>query len=345
MTPACPVPATTHDRVLLAHGGGGTLMHRLVNDLFLKRLSNTHGREQHDSTVVTLGSTRLAMTTDSYVVRPLFFPGGDIGSLAVHGTVNDLAMSGARPLFLSAGFVLEEGFPMTRLERIVDSMAAAARHAHVEIITGDTKVVDRGKGDGVYINTAGIGEVTHDLNIAPASVRRGDAIIVSGDLGRHGIAIMAQRESLEFESRIESDSAAVSSVVGRLLEAGIRVHCMRDLTRGGLASAMNEIADAAGLQLELDERAVPVQEDVLSACELLGFDPLYVACEGRFVAFVAPSEVDQALRILRADPVSQGATVIGQVHATGRSMVTMKTLIGSSRIVDTLSGEQLPRIC
>ncbi len=341
----CPLPTVNNGCVLLAHGGGGTLMHRLIEEVFLSRLAPSNVAEQHDAAVMTIGSTRIAFTTDSFVVRPLFFPGGDIGSLAVHGTVNDLAMSGAHPLFLSTGFILEEGFPIADLNRLVDSMADAARMAGVQIITGDTKVVDRNKGDGVYINTAGIGLVSHRLEISPKSVRPGDAIIVSGDIGRHGIAIMAQREGLEFETTIESDSAGVAGTVQKLLDAGIEVHCLRDLTRGGLASALNEIATAVGAQFELDQASIPVRNEVQSACEILGFDPLYVACEGRFVAFVPASDATHTLRVLHDDTMGQDARIIGHVASSGHPIVTMKTLIGSGRIVDMLSGEQLPRIC
>ncbi|NOT01889.1 MAG: hydrogenase expression/formation protein HypE [Phycisphaerales bacterium] len=343
-TPIRPLP-TAADRILLAHGGGGTLMHRLIDEVFLSRFGDPKTQEQHDAAVVTIGSARLAFTTDSYVVRPLFFPGGDIGSLAVHGTVNDLAMSGARPLVLSAGFVLEEGFPIDDLRRIVDSMASAARRAAVRIITGDTKVVDRGKGDGVYINTAGIGIIDHQLNIVPTSVRAGDAIIVNGDIGRHGMAIMARREGLEFETAIESDSAAVSDLVQDLLAAGVAVHCLRDLTRGGLASALNEISAAAGWGMELDESSIPIRPDVYSACEILGFDPLYVACEGRFVAFVPQNKADATVRVLKSHTLGSEARIIGRVSDDQHPLVVLKTRIGSRRIVDMLSGEQLPRIC
>jgi hydrogenase expression/formation protein HypE len=339
------LPQTDHGHILLAHGGGGTLMHRLIEEVFLRRLDSSSAPDQHDAAIIQANGTRFAFTTDSYVVQPLFFPGGDIGSLAVHGTVNDLAMSGARPLFLSAGFVLEEGFAIEKLNRLVQSMASAARDAGVRIVTGDTKVVDRGKGDGVYINTAGIGIVEHELDIVPKSVRPGDVIIVNGDIGRHGIAIMAQREGLEFETTIESDSSPVAARVQKLLNAGIEVHCMRDLTRGGLASALNEIASASGMRIDLDEQAIPVRDDVQSACEILGFDPLYVACEGRFVSFIPAQGAETALRILRADPGAGNVHVIGCVSATSKPMVTMKTRIGSTRIVDMLSGEQLPRIC
>ena len=342
---SCPVPIADHGHILLTHGGGGTLMHRLIKNVFLRGLGTPASRTQHDSAVVRIGAERLAFTTDSYVVQPLFFPGGDIGSLAVHGTVNDLAMSGARPLYLSAGFVLEEGFPIVELGRIVESMGRAARACGVEVITGDTKVVEKGKGDGVFINTSGIGIIEHELEIVPNSVRPGDAVIVNGDIGRHGIAIMAQREMLEFETTIESDSAPVAGVVQRMLDAKIEIHCLRDLTRGGLASALNEISSAADLGIEIEELAIPIREDVQCACEILGFDPLYVACEGRFICFVPGMDAGRALDVLRSDELGRGARVIGEVKSRDEALVIMKTRIGSMRIVDMLSGEQLPRIC
>jgi hydrogenase expression/formation protein HypE len=279
------------------------------------------------------------------VVRPLFFPGGDIGSLAVHGTVNDLAMCGARPLYLSAGFVLEEGLPMETLWRVVQSMQQAAQRAGVQIVTGDTKVVDKGKGDGIFINTAGIGIIEHLQRIAPQSVRKGDVLLVNGDLGRHGMAIMAVREGLEFESTLESDSAPVADLVLELLSAGIEVHCLRDLTRGGLASALNEIAEAARVTIRLEESRIPVREEVQAACEMLGFDPLYVANEGRFVAFVAPSDAARARDLMASHPLGAGAALVGEVTDDSAALVTMTSRIGASRIVDLLSGEQLPRIC
>ena len=291
-------------------------------------------------------TSRIAFTTDSYVVRPLFFPGGDIGSLAIHGTVNDLATRGARPRYLTASFILEEGLPMETLWRIVQSMQHAAETAGVQIVTGDTKVVDRGKGDGIFINTAGIGAIDHDAILEPAAVQPGDAILVNGDLGRHGMAIMAVREDLEFETTIESDSAPLADLVQQLLAAGIELHCLRDLTRGGLASALNEIADSAKLALQIDERAIPVREEVRGACEILGFDPLYVANEGRLVLFVPDNAAEKALEILQA--ANPSAAIIGRVveyrsHALGG--VTLKSAIGASRLLDMLSGEQLPRIC
>ncbi len=291
-TASCPIPISQYPQVLMAHGGGGKLMHRLLEDVFGKAFSNPILDVRHDSAqfeMVARASCpsasehtgkmpvplKLAMTTDSYVVRPLFFPGGDIGSMAVHGTVNDLAMSGARPLYLSCGFIIEEGLPMDTLWRVVCSMRAAADKCGVQIVTGDTKVVDKGKGDGLFINTTGIGVIEHSLNIAPQNVQPGDAVIVSGDLGRHGMAIMAAREGLEFESTIESDSAPVHEPVLELIKHGIEIHCLRDLTRGGLSSALNEIAEAAGVTIAIEEKSVPVREDVHAACEMLGLDPLH----------------------------------------------------------------------
>ena len=343
--PACPIPISQYPHVLLAHGGGGKLMHQLIGKMFLTAFGNPLLATQHDSAVVEWPGNKLAFTTDSYVVRPLFFPGGDIGSMAVHGTVNDLAMSGARPLYLSAAFIIEEGLPMDTLWKIVCSMQAAAKRSGVQIITGDTKVVDKGKGDGLFINTAGIGVIEHPLVITPGSVQSGDAVLASGDLGRHGMAIMAVREGLQFESAIESDSAPVHEIVLELLKTGIEIHCLRDLTRGGLASALNEIADAATVRIEIVEKSVPVREDVHAACEMLGLDPLHVACEGRFVAFVAARDAERALQIMNRHAAGAGAAVIGKVTESLAPLVTLKSAIGASRILDLPSGEQLPRIC
>lgn len=342
---SCPIPKSDYPNVLLAHGGGGTLMNRLIESVFLPAFDNASLNQRHDSSVLEIAGARLAFTTDSYVVKPLFFPGGDIGSLAVHGTVNDLAMSGARPLALSAGFILEEGLPMETLRRIVASMQAAAKNAGVSIVTGDTKVVDRGKGDGVFINTAGIGILEHPLTINPVSVREGDAVLINGDLGRHGVAIIAVREGLQFESAIESDSAALADLVLKLIEAGIEIHCLRDLTRGGLASALNEIGEAARLSISIEESSIPVREDVRGACELLGYDPLYVANEGRMTAVVASKDADRALDIMSAHPLGMGAARIGHVISKSTAPLLMASRIGATRIVDRLSGEQLPRIC
>jgi hydrogenase expression/formation protein HypE len=344
-TSACPIPIRQYPRVLLAHGGGGRLMHELLEKMFFAAFGEAPAGGRHDAAALDFPAGRLAFTTDSYVVRPIIFPGGDIGSMSVHGTVNDLAMSGARPLWLSAGFILEEGLPMETLWRVVCSMRDAAGRSGVRIVTGDTKVVDKGKGDGLFINTSGIGVIEHGQVIAPGSVRAGDAVLVSGDLGRHGMAIMSVREGLEFQSRIESDSAAVWGLVQALLAAGLELHCLRDLTRGGLAGALNEIAAAAKRRIVVEENAVPVREDVHAACELLGLDPLHVACEGRFVAFVPAQDADRALEILRRDEAGGGAKRIGVVEAGDPPLVVMKSAIGASRILDMPSGEQLPRIC
>jgi len=341
----CAVPIGDHTHVLLAHGGGGRLTNQLIDGLFLPAFGNPSSHAHHDGAHLHMGGARLAFSTDSYVVRPMFFPGGDIGTLAINGTVNDLAMCGARPQFLSVGFVIEEGLPMESLRRIVSSMQAAARAAAVTIVTGDTKVVDRGKGDGVYVNTAGVGLIEYDGVIAPASVRPGDVILLSGDIGRHGMAVMAAREGLQFESDIESDCAPVSAPVLALLEAGVDVHCLRDLTRGGLASAVVEIAQASGLHIRLEEDALPVREDVRGACEILGFDPIYVANEGRFIAFVPEADARRAFEILRAHAVSVGVVRVGVVSERPEGLVTLRSRIGATRVVDMLSGEQLPRIC
>jgi hydrogenase expression/formation protein HypE len=343
--PICPAPVTDQESILLAHGGGGRLMHELIDRVFLPAFDHPGLARRHDATVVAAGGLRLAVTTDSYVVHPLFFPGGDIGSLAVHGTINDLAMSGARPLCLSAGFILEEGFPLADLRAVVRSMSAAARLAGVPVVTGDTKVVDHGKADGLFINTAGVGVVPEDVDIGPWRVRPEDAVILSGDLGRHGVAILAAREGLSFETAIQSDSACLAGAVAALLSDGIEVHCLRDLTRGGLASALNEIAAAAGAAVEIDESGIPIDPQVRGACELLGLDPLYVACEGRFVLFTPAAQERRALEVIRGHDVGAGATAAGRVRPGPPGRVTLRTGIGSSRIVDMLSGEQLPRIC
>lgn len=343
--PACPVPLANYPNVLLAHGGGGRLMHELISKMIVPGFSNDLLQPQHDSTVFTAGTQKLAFTTDSYVVRPMVFPGGDVGSMAVHGTVNDLAMSGARPLYLSAAFIIEEGLPMEVLRSMVASMQRAARASGVQIITGDTKVVDRGKGDGLFINTAGIGVVEHSLNICPASVQAGDAILVSGDLGRHGMAIMAVREGLEFESSIESDSAPVSDMVQALLANGITPHCLRDITRGGFTSVLNEISEGCQRVLQVEEALIPVRSDVQAACEILGLDPFQVACEGRFAAFIPEAQAPKALEILKGFPNGRGAAKVGTVTSQTGKRVLLKSLIGATRILDMSSGEQLPRIC
>jgi hydrogenase expression/formation protein HypE len=343
--PACPIPLSEPQRVLMAHGGGGRLMNTLIRRMFVAAFENPFLAAAHDGASFPSPSPRLAFSADSSVVRPLFFPGGDIGRLAVCGTVNDLAMCGARPLHLSASFILEEGLEMETLWRVVRAMASAAREAEVAIVTGDTKVVERGNADGLYISTSGVGAIAHDLVIEPASVRTGDVILLSGDVGRHGIAILVARAELALESAIESDCAPLHGVVRALLDSGAEVHCLRDLTRGGLRSAIIEVAETARLDAHLDERAIPVSEPVRSACELLGFDPLHVANEGRFAAWVAPDDAAKALGALRAHVLGRDAVAIGTVGNTGRGTVTMRSQIGVTRVLDMLSGEQLPRIC
>lgn len=341
----CPIPLADYPQVLLAHGGGGQLTNHLIEKMFVPAFSNAALDERHDGAHLDLGSVQLAFTTDSYVVRPMFFPGGDIGTLAINGTVNDLAMCGARPQFLSAGFILEEGLPMDTLWRVVASMKRAAEAAGVRLVTGDTKVVDRGKGDGLYVNTAGVGTIDGGRRIGPGRVRSGDVVVISGDIGRHGMAVMAAREGLEFESAIESDCAPVAEPVMALFEAGIDVHCLRDLTRGGLASALVEIARSSNLHIRIDDAAIPVREDVRGACEILGFDPLYVANEGRFVAFVPAEAAEVTLEVLGRFDTSAGARLVGRVLDSPQGLVTERSRIGATRIVDLLSGEQLPRIC
>ncbi|MEI8341133.1 MAG: hydrogenase expression/formation protein HypE [Verrucomicrobiota bacterium] len=342
---ACPLPFNNYPNILLAHGGGGKLMNQLIEKMFVQAFDNPALSQRHDGAVLEFNGQRIAFATDSYVVQPLFFPGGDIGSLAVNGTVNDLAMCGARPKWLSAGFIIEEGFSMETLWRVVQSMRKSADEAGVQLVTGDTKVVDKGKGDGLFINTAGIGIVEHQIAIHPGHVQPGDVILINGDVGRHGMAIMSVREGLKFETVIESDCAPLASLVLALLDAGIEIHCMRDLTRGGLASALNEIADAAQVQIAIDESSVPVRDDVLGACEILGFDPLYVANEGRFIAIISPRDLTNALKIMHAHRFGEGACFIGTVTGDSEALVTLKSRIGTSRILDMLSGEQLPRIC
>ncbi len=320
-------------------------MRRLVEEIFSAAYGNPMLNQLGDGTVFSVESGRLAFTTDSYVVRPLFFPGGDIGTLAVNGTVNDLAMCGAKPLYLSAGFILEEGFPLETLWRVAQSMRGAAEAAGVKVITGDTKVVDRGKGDGVYINTAGVGLVTVEGELSPGRIKPGDAALISGDIGRHGIAVMSEREGLSFESAVESDCAPLSELVMFLLDSGVEIHCLRDLTRGGLGSALVEIAESGNFEIHVEESAIPVSEGVRGACEILGLDPLYIANEGRFVCFVREQDAGRALELMRAHPLGGGSAVIGTARAGSPGLVTMMSEIGSPRIVDMPSGEQLPRIC
>jgi len=342
---SCPLPLPAAERILLAHGGGGRLTNQLIEDIFLPAFANPALQARHDGAELAISGSRLTMTTDTYVVQPLVFPGGTIGDLAVNGTVNDLAMCGARPIALSAGFVLEEGLAMETLRRVVNSMRDAALVANVPIVTGDTKVVDKGKGDGIFINTTGIGVIVAPNSIGPESVRAGDAVLVSGDLGAHGIAILSVREGLEFDGPVSSDTACLWPAVEALLEAGIEIHCLRDLTRGGLSSALNEIASVAGLRINVEEALIPISDVVRGACELLGLDPLYVANEGRFAVFVADDDADQALAILRSQNVSRGAVQVGTVLEHRSGIVTLRSRIGGNRVLDMMSGEQLPRIC
>jgi hydrogenase expression/formation protein HypE len=340
----CPLPLR-HDTIQLAHGGGGRIMRELLEKVMLPAFSNQALDARHDSALVELGGARLAFTTDTYVVKPRFFPGGNIGELAVYGTVNDLAMGGAKPQFLSVGMVLEEGYPIEELRRVVEAMRVAAAECGVCFVTGDTKVVDRGKGDGIFINTAGIGLVQPGVDIGPHRVKPGDAVLVSGDVGRHGIAVMSVREGLVFETPIESDCAPVHGLASALLEGGVDVHCLRDPTRGGLASVLNEIATDAHVGIEAVESDIPVAEGVAGACEMLGLDPFYVACEGRMVAFVPGEQAGKALGLLRSARGGEGAVRIGTVTAEDAGTVFLRTTLGTKRILDLLSGEQLPRIC
>ena len=347
----CPIPLGDHASVQLAHGGGGRLMQGLIEGLFLPAFAPQPGDPRkrqaapHDSAVLEFGASRLALTTDTFVVSPLFFPGGDIGRLAVYGTVNDLAMAGARPLWLSAGFILEEGLPMDTLRRVVESMRSSADETGVRIVTGDTKVVDRGKGDGIFINTSGVGLVAEGVEISPERVAPGYAVIVSGDLGRHGIAVMSVREGLSFEGAPESDCGSLAGLVEALLDADPDIHCLRDLTRGGLAAALAEIAASARLGMELLESSIPVSKPVTGACELLGLDPLYVANEGRLVALVPAEAAGQTLEIMRRHPAAPEPAVIGTVTEDHPGIVELRGPLGGRRIVELLSGEQMPRIC
>jgi hydrogenase expression/formation protein HypE len=343
---SCPLPLADYPTIVMGHGGGGKLGNELVENLFLPAFRNPELENLGDAALLDLGGSRVAMSTDSFVVQPLFFPGGSIGELAVNGTVNDLAVSGAEPKFLSASFILEEGLPLNQLAAIVDAMAKAAVSAGVKIVTGDTKVVERGHGDGCYISTAGVGLLRPGIAVGPERARPGDAILVSGFIGDHGMAIMSVREGLEFESEIRSDCAALNGMIAEVLAAvGTAVHTMRDPTRGGLASTLNEIAQASGVGVEIDEPSVPVRPEVQSACELLGLDPVYVANEGKAVFFVAPEAADQTLASMRAHPLGQDAARIGTVTAGHKGMLVAHTAMGANRVIPPQIGEQLPRIC
>ncbi len=364
----CPAPLNACDRILLGHGSGGKLSAELVRDIFLPAFQNPALAPLNDQAVVSVNGSRIAITTDSFVVKPLFFPGGNIGSLAVHGTINDLAMGGAKPLYMSVAFIIEEGLPMEILQRVVNSLKQAADAAGVRVVTGDTKVVEKGKGDGVFINTTGIGIVPDGVELSADRAQPGDKVILSGSIGDHGIAILAQREGLEFETTIESDSAALHTLVAEMLMISSReegapllpgvgrsgnsvlgasgaIRCMRDPTRGGLSSTLNEIAEQSKVGIELEEEMIPVREDVRGACEMLGLDPLYVANEGKLVAIVAPEGADELVKTMRMHQLGKDARVIGTVTEANCGIVIMRTALGTTRIVDMLAGDQLPRIC
>ena len=338
-------PRVREERITMSHGSGGKATRTLVEAVFLDAFSNPLLEPMEDAAQLHLNGSRVALTTDSYVVSPLFFPGGDIGDLAVNGTVNDLAVSGATPLYLSAGFILEEGFPVADLVRIVASMEAAARVAGVQVVTGDTKVVQKGKADGCYINTAGIGVVEHDVSLGVVNAQPGDVVIVSGPIGDHGVTIMLARGELDIEADIISDTAALNGLVADLLSATTGVRALRDATRGGVATILNEVAAAAGVGVLVNEDAIPVSPVVRGASELLGIDPMYVACEGRLVAVVDGGEADRALAALRSHPLGADAAIIGQITADPPGIVLLKTAFGGTRIVDLLVGDPLPRIC
>lgn len=342
---SCPTPIMAHKNVLLAHGGGGRLTQQLIQRMFVPILSNPHLDPLHDGAMVALGGKPLALSTDSFVVSPIFFPGGNIGDLAVNGTVNDLAMCGAVPRFLSCGLIIEEGLPMEELERVVTSLRKAADRAGVAIVTGDTKVVDRGKADRLFINTAGIGEMIDGIAISPAHVQPGDAIILSGEIATHGIAIMSVREGLEFETAIATDSAPLHELTMAVLQVCPRTRVLRDPTRGGVASVLNEIAEASNVGIEIKEAQIPMNDEVRGACEILGLDPLYVANEGKMIAIVPPDAAARVLDTMRSHQLGEKAAIIGQATSEHRGTVVLESKIGGSRVVDMLSGEQLPRIC
>ncbi len=341
---SCPVPITNYDKITLAHGGGGSLSNQLIEKMFLKELGNTYLNEGHDGAIFSLPG-KLAVSTDSFVVNPIFFPGGNIGHLAVHGTINDVVCCGAIPKFLSLALILEEGFSMEELWLIIQTIGKAAREAGVQIITGDTKVVDKGKGDKIFINTTGIGTIPEGINISPSNCLPGDLILINGNIADHGVAIMSSREGLEFETSIQSDTAALNDLVESIFNVTKEIHVLRDPTRGGLASSLNEIAKSSGTGIEIREKSIPILEEVKGACEILGLDPLYIANEGKILVFVPEKHGDVVLEAMRAHPRGKESAIIGQVDTQSPGIVRMKTGIGSTRIVDMTSGEQLPRIC
>jgi hydrogenase expression/formation protein HypE len=343
---SCPLPQSRYDRILLGHGSGGTLSSDLIRKVFLPAFDNKTLRAMEDQATVSIGGgVRVAFTTDSFVVKPLFFPGGDIGTLAVHGTVNDLAVGGATPLYLSAAFILEEGLPIADLQRVVASMRHAADEAGVTLVTGDTKVVDRGKGDQIFITTAGIGVIPPGCSLSIRNARPGDRVLVSGTIGDHGIAIMSVREGIEFETVLESDSASLADLTRIMLDACPSIRCMRDPTRGGVSSTLNELADASGVGIRIEETRFPFRPEVRAACEMLGLDPLYVANEGKLIAVVPAMDADLLLATMRSHPLGRQAAIVGEIVADHAGMVVLKSLVGGERVVTMISGEQLPRIC
>ena len=341
----CPLPLQNYPTIVMGHGAGGKMMNDLIRHLFAAEFNNELLGQLADSTTFELESGRFAFTTDSFVVSPLFFPGGDIGELAVNGTVNDLAMSGAKPMYLSAGFILEEGLPMETLGRISASMARACKFAGVQVATGDTKVVNKGHGDGIYINTAGIGVVPREVNIGPANAKPGDVVIVSGTMGDHGIAIMSVREGLKFQTQIESDTAPLYGLVEAMLKITSDIHCLRDATRGGLAAVLNELSSASKVGIEFEELKVPVRPEVSAACEMLGLDPLFIANEGKLIAIVPEKYGQEILAVMRNHPLGKDSAIIGKVVSDHTGLIVARTSIGGSRIVDLPAGELLPRIC
>jgi hydrogenase expression/formation protein HypE len=341
----CPLPLRDHPNIIMGHGGGGKLSAELIEHLFLPAFANDTLGALGDAAVLEVGDQRLAFSTDSFVVKPLFFPGGSIGDLAVNGTVNDLAMSGAHPVYLSAGFIIEEGLPLATLGGIVERMSAATRAAGVTLVTGDTKVVDRGHGDGVFINTSGLGLIPEGVSIAPSRARPGDVVLVSGTIGDHGMAIMSVREGLEFDTLIQSDTAALNDLVRIMLQATRDIHVLRDPTRGGVASSLNEIARTSRAGIVIEESRLPVQPAVAAACELLGMDPLYVANEGKLIAIAPPEAAEKLLKAMQSHPQGQHAAIIGRVVKEHSGMLVAQTPLGTSRVVDMQVGEQLPRIC
>jgi hydrogenase expression/formation protein HypE len=342
---SCPIPKNDYEKILLAHGGGGTLSHQLLNKLIFPQFENDILNQRSDSAIYSIDGKNFAFTTDSYIIQPIFFPGGDIGTLAVNGTVNDLSVSGADPLYLSASFIIEEGFPLEDFWRIILSMKKACERARVKIVTGDTKVVDKGKGDKIFINTSGIGLIEEGVDISPKNCKPGDLIIISGRIAEHGISVLSAREDFEFGTTIESDTVPLNSIVKKMLNVSKNIHCMRDPTRGGLSSILNEIAQDAQIGILIDEEKIPVSEEVKSACEILGFDPLYIANEGKLIAFVSPSDAERVLNEMKMHEYGKESSIIGMVTEENSGNVIMRTKIGTKRIVDMLSGEQLPRIC